>query len=61
VIVNAIPAPMIFRTALRARGVMTLSGVTSAPSTSATTKRTSSGVSSFLLAIESTSPEHNLS
>jgi hypothetical protein len=35
--------------------------VTSAPSTSATTKRTSSGVSSFLLAIESTSPEHNLS
>ena len=34
-IVKAIPVPMIFRTAPRALGVRTLSGVTSAPSTSA--------------------------
>lgn len=60
VMVNAIPAAMIFRTALRARGVMTLSGVTSAPSTSATTRRTFSDASSFLLANESPSHEWSL-
>ena len=57
-IVKAIPDSMIFRTAARARGVRTLSGLTSAPSTSATTRRTSYGAS-LLLAIESTSHEHN--
>jgi len=64
VIVKAIPDPMMFRTAARARGVRTLSGVTSAPSTSATTRRTSSRASSFsrassLPAIGHTSQEHN--
>src|SRR5579872_6846289 len=58
VIVKAIPDSMIFRTTARARGVRTLSGVTSAPSTSATTRRTSS-IAASLLAIEFTSQEHN--
>ena len=53
-IVNAIPASMIVRTTARARGVRTLSGVTSVPSTSATTRRTSLWTPS-LLAITSAS------
>ena len=58
-IVKAIPASMIVRTAARARGVRTLSGVTSVPSTSATTRRTPLGTSS-LLAITSASHSRNL-
>src|SRR5437870_4436486 len=47
VIVKAIPASMIARTTAPVRGVRTLSGVTSVPSTSATTRRTPLGTSSF--------------
>ena len=47
-IVKAIPASMIVRTTARARGVRTLSGVTSVPSTSATTRRTLLGTSCLL-------------
>ena len=47
VIVKAIPASMIVRTTARARGVRILSGVTSVPSTSATTRRTEFGTVSF--------------
>jgi hypothetical protein len=55
VMVKAIPELVTLRTAARARGVSTLSGVTSAPSTSAITSRTSS---SCLVAIELTSGAH---